>query len=171
MTDFQILHNMAKLLPIELVDKIMDFKYGLFHREKMDKMKGEIEMVGSCKVILTCKPYEVEENVGKDECERIMQILENCDCCERHQKNKPTLKHLQEGYIPDICFDYTAQPKISIWNNNDYCKKCKCPCRHISRLLCMEINDPEIQDNWSDNILQNQEIYENMQEFANNFTG
>ena len=38
MTDFQILHSMAKLLPIELVDKIMDFKYGLFHREKMDKM-------------------------------------------------------------------------------------------------------------------------------------
>jgi hypothetical protein len=54
--------------------------------------------------------------------------LMNCECCDRHKKDKPTLHH----------FDHKSWKDCEHWNNSqvgDIDKECYCPCRHYMRLL------------------------------------
>lgn len=52
-----------------------------------------------------------------------VQVLDTCNCCERHKINRPTKleKYVEPPYNPD---------KIEIVNT------CACPCRNISRSIC-----------------------------------
>ncbi len=54
---------------------------------------------------------------------KLPKELRNCNCCEEHSKNFPTLGNP----LPD--FKYVLFKKE---------KNCKCPCRHIARHLCRE---------------------------------
>jgi|MEHZ01.4.fsa_nt_MEHZ011134083.1_4 hypothetical protein len=53
--------------------------------------------------------------------------LVECNCCEKHKVNFPTLG----------CKLPTSVSKIVSLKNLDVCK-CDCPCRHIARHLCRE---------------------------------
>lgn len=52
-----------------------------------------------------------------------LDYLALCNCCERHQKNKPK--------------------KLRLWFDNKYpttqYTNCNCNCRHIARFICREI--------------------------------
>lgn len=62
---------------------------------------------------------------------KMMEVLSNCNCCERHQKNKPSVYDLENGHIGtypssgrDICSD-----------------DCNCRCRNEARSFCRIINN------------------------------
>ena len=68
----------------------------------------------------------------------MMEILFICQCCERHQRNKPHVSDLENGhtgYYP--------------WSNREKREDdCQCPCRQESRFFCKIINDPYINEPW-----------------------
>ena len=53
--------------------------------------------------------------------------LSNCDCCERHQVNKPTV--FQPWYETPF-------------NNTQNIYHCMCNCRHVARFICRQANNP-----------------------------
>ena len=50
--------------------------------------------------------------------------LSECDCCERHQTNRPTT------FIPWY--------ETSHHNNGIFNYSCQCECRHIARYICRQ---------------------------------
>jgi len=56
-----------------------------------------------------------------------LDILYSCNCCERHQINKPRF------------FSTTFVDNISSNNNNT--NNCRCNCRHRARLICRQTED------------------------------
>ena len=66
-----------------------------------------------------------------------LHFLSNCNCCNRHQINKP------------IVF----QPWIDTPNTShfDYSENCYCRCRHAARMICRQC--PDNHDN-NDNIIE-----------------
>ena len=70
-----------------------------------------------------------------DERIRMMKILNTCNCCHRHNKNKPTLEQYMSGYVPT----YSTSNIMNIYN-------CKCFCRTFARSLCRAQNDEIIID-------------------------
>lgn len=51
--------------------------------------------------------------------------LANCNCCQRHQINKPTI------------FQPWTETSINI-SQNIY--SCSCNCRHVARFICRQTN-------------------------------
>jgi len=51
----------------------------------------------------------------------------NCDCCERHQVNKPTT------FAP-----WHETP----FHNQQMIYPCMCNCRHVARFICRQVNNP-----------------------------
>jgi hypothetical protein len=52
----------------------------------------------------------------------VNQVMSDCQCCDRHEKNHPTNTDMMNG-----CFSSHDYHK-------DVCERpCECPCRHISR--------------------------------------
>ena len=54
-----------------------------------------------------------------------VKALSMCNCCERHKKNRPT-----HFYDSGWNVHTPAPPRMVKLN------KCKCPCRHMSRICC-----------------------------------
>lgn len=56
------------------------------------------------------------------ECQHALDVLLFCDCCEKHQKNKPAM----------------YEPWVETKNGNPeftLCE-CECDCRHRARIIC-----------------------------------
>ena len=62
----------------------------------------------------------------------MMEILFICQCCERHQRNKPHVFDLENGHKGDY-------PDSKREKSED---DCECPCRQEARSFCKIINDP-----------------------------
>lgn len=122
-------------LPFEIINIILEDHSGILHREKMIELKKELKKEGIIKLLERTKSFEFKETWGYNEAERIISFFQNCQCCERHQKLRPSLLDLANGFVPEYS---TKLHKYHL---------CNCPCRHICRYLCREINDEEI-DNW-----------------------
>lgn len=77
-------------------------------------------------------------NVYGDTFQDKLHHLANCNCCDRHQWNKPTL------FLP-----WRELPFHNL-RNYDNINNCKCNCRHIARFICRQHDDYpiciEIQD-------------------------
>ena len=57
--------------------------------------------------------------------QQIFNVMKSCQCCNRHQKNKPVvLKHWTDTIDP--------------WNQTGHCS---CTCRHISRMICRSVDE------------------------------
>ncbi len=56
---------------------------------------------------------------------QVLKICSSCNCCDRHQQNRPT----KLDYWTDTPFHGTQI------TDDD----CQCTCRHISRFICREI--------------------------------
>lgn len=70
-----------------------------------------------------------------------LNFLSNCNCCERHQINKPTL------FAP-----WYETP----FSNNNTTHTCTCNCRHIARFICRQADDytpPIIRTNTPNSII------------------
>ena len=68
----------------------------------------------------------------------MMEVLFTCDCCERHQKNKPNISDLENGHRADY------PPSNRKFSEDD----CQCVCRQEARFFCKIINDPYINEPW-----------------------
>lgn len=55
----------------------------------------------------------------------ILTFLSFCDCCDRHQINKP------------IVFS----PWLEIPLSDNHFNICRCDCRHLARIICRQHND------------------------------
>jgi hypothetical protein len=66
----------------------------------------------------------------------MMEVLFTCDCCERHQKNKPNISDLENGHRADY------PPSNRKFSEDD----CQCVCRQEARDFCRIINDPDYFD-------------------------
>ena len=60
----------------------------------------------------------------------LLKKIQECDCCERHMKNRPTLEDFENGNDGEYpkCIT-TGQIKIT----------CDCSCRHSSRFICRRL--------------------------------
>lgn len=95
-----------------------------------NKIKNIYEMVGfahfNCNLGIGIKKYSLfyQNKVLKNT--NILTTLNSCKCCKRHQINKPyELVHWIEN-----------QTNLNTTQN----KNCNCPCRHLARFICREIN-------------------------------
>ncbi len=52
--------------------------------------------------------------------------LSNCNCCDRHQVNKPTV--------------FSAWHETP-FHNNQTIHQCMCDCRHVARFICRQSDD------------------------------
>tara|TARA_B000000475_G_scaffold247028_1_gene221086 strand:- start:789 stop:1094 length:306 start_codon:yes stop_codon:yes gene_type:complete len=66
----------------------------------------------------------------------ILNYLNECNCCDRHKKNRPYESNLDEEIeikvIESIYEHIKKKRKVDIKIN---CNECICQCRHISRQL------------------------------------
>ena len=77
------------------------------------------------------------QNTSEIEREQMILILNTCDCCDRHQKKKPSIEQYLCGFVPE----YTQSPN----NNHKYTCNCNCICRSMSRDICRAQNDEIIE--------------------------
>ena len=133
------LSTIFQTLDEDCVNIIMEYhigiKHRLEHRSKFIPILDDI-IFNSIKYIFINTPeYTFVEIWGKDECRRMIEILSKCACCEEHQKRLPTIKEFDKGFVPPY--------PTSVFNRD---KTCKCFCRSISRHICRDVNDEEIND-------------------------
>ena len=77
--------------------------------------------------------------------------LSTCNCCERHQINKPTI------FMPWIDTPLNDTPL----NDNDFSHLCMCNCRHVARLICRQAfnsNPPTISRFYTPNSIINLDL-------------
>ena len=119
-------------IPGEIMETIMEFRGGLIHRERLEKITPSLLKSGAFSILKrNMIPFSLVSLLGKEECYRLFDLISTCKCCERHQINCPTRGDLDDGLVPNYSF---GESDIH---------KCKCPCRHYSRLICREVNDEE----------------------------
>lgn len=122
-------------LPMELQMIVMDRYFEIKHYEKMKDIKDEIPKesykINKCFTInLSIYNYyfkvfhSLDIHSYKEECIRALHYLYHCNCCSRHQENKPSIDYILEKKELDYPF-----------HNIDTIPDCKCPCRHLSRWI------------------------------------
>ena len=129
------MNSLFRYLPFEIINIILENHGGIIHREKMKKLKPEIERKGIIKLMERYTSFDFQDEWGYNEADRIINYFQNCKCCERHQKRKPNSIDLAKGFVPEYS---TKLPKSHL---------CDCPCRYYCRELCREINDEEVEYN------------------------
>ena len=64
---------------------------------------------------------------SREDAQTALNTLSQCDCCQRHQQNKPV--------VLQTWVDLPTSERIH--TNN----MCHCPCRHIARFICRDLAD------------------------------
>lgn len=133
--------NFINNLPYDCQNRILDYLYELNHRKIFNSITKELESKAVKVMWKKFSGFETDD-VTKNEAIFITSKLENCNCCERHKKNRPSLQNLLDGeYTPyGNIMSLMAGKSIDIINKN-LCQ-CDCSCRHIIRSLCRTVNDP-----------------------------
>lgn len=67
--------------------------------------------------------FQTIDNVPGDSYQDKLNHLANCNCCERHQVNKPTV------FAP-----WHETP----FHNTQATYPCMCNCRHVARFICRQ---------------------------------
>jgi|SaaInlStandDraft_5_1057022.scaffolds.fasta_scaffold01587_9 hypothetical protein len=137
---------MTILIPQVIIDIIIEYKESYFFHQKFINCLNDIPLQSiflKIKYIQTI--YNNEHNndyldliltlTSHDERIQMMKFLNTCNCCHRHNKNKPTLEQYMSGYVP-------MYSTSNIMNNYN----CKCFCRTSARALCRAQNDEIIID-------------------------
>lgn len=66
------------------------------------------------------------DDIDGDSYQDKLNHLANCNCCERHQVNKPTV------------FSAWVDTRF---HDNRLTHRCTCNCRHVARLICRQVDD------------------------------
>lgn len=69
----------------------------------------------------------LRDNFSHEEISRLIEFYSYCDCCERHQVDKPEV------------FEKYKFKKAKYEKRMN--KDCRCYCRHINRTMCAFIKD------------------------------
>lgn len=125
------------LLPLEVVDYIWSFNHywgALVIQKKFkgcfEKKVGDVSALVNfafikCNLSSSMSNFSIFYKNKILKKEDVFKTLTLCNCCTRHQINKP--KTLQK------------------WINTEFHETqdtdCDCQCRHLSRFLCREIED------------------------------
>ena len=124
-------------LPYDLIEHIWSFNYRwastiiqkYTKNYISNKVKNIYEMVGfahhACHLGSGLRNYSLlyKNKVLKNS--DVLTTLNSCKCCVRHQINKPK----------------NMAPWIETGFNDTRNRQCSCPCRHLARFICREIND------------------------------
>ena len=132
------------LLIKELQEKCLEYLNGLETTERNKKISKELIITSIDKKL---KKYlfppsnmqYLEDDTNKFERENIIKGLSLCDCCDEHQKYRPSFLEYNNGFMPEY-------PNPSVPWQLDTLKRigkdnCNCPCRFISRYICRIDND------------------------------
>ncbi len=91
---------------------------------EMDELLGtsdEVRLMQELNKEIDCIPgYSYQDKIN---------YLTNCNCCDRHQLNKPTT------YVPW----YDCESNKMMWQETFV--QCECDCRHMSRMICRLCTD------------------------------
>jgi hypothetical protein len=119
--------NMWKSLPDDLGNYIIDIWSGKHHREKFAPTLSHIKELryGFAEKIIPFMDQEEMEEMNQDELLYVNQVMNDCQCCDRHERNHPTNTDMMNGSV--IYHDYPKHVCII--------RYCKCPCRSISRCI------------------------------------
>ena len=124
-------------LPYDLIEHIWSFNYiwastiiqKYTKKYISNKVKNIYEMVGfaqhECHLGVGIRNYSLfyQNKVLKNS--DVLTTLNACKCCKKHQNNKP--KNMAQW--------------IEIEVNDTRDIVCNCPCRHLARFICREVND------------------------------
>jgi hypothetical protein len=136
------------LLPEDLCDKILSYKYGLDHRLELNNILYSIRKEAAIKrfSFINHDPFDII--MDREEAKNMIKILEKCNCCSRHMINKPGISEFENMYVPS----YSTNNKYCIeseqLHNEDITlysirTKCNCKCRFTTRHICRLMNDEE----------------------------
>lgn len=117
-------------LPREIIDEILSFNAD--HREPYSKCMDNIHTIASVyKARYICNTFGYSHNnrfidhivsifESRDERISIIEGLSQCECCMRHQTDRP----------------FT----LVINRSSPHIDNCDCICRHVSRFMCYTCN-------------------------------
>ena len=92
------------------------------HQRKMDQVISNSYVVSE----LSRAIYALEG----DSMESKLDNLNRCNCCERHQTNKPSTLSPWQECVSNGLYEWS-------WAN----QFCGCDCRHMARWICRTCND------------------------------
>ena len=85
----------APILPMEIVDMILDMRQDLLnrdtHRQNMESIRKQIQVCGLCNQLKELPPFQWMTYFSRGTANKYMEILSNCKCCNEHQINRPTI--------------------------------------------------------------------------------
>lgn len=125
------------LLPIDVVNYIWSFNYSwaasviqnMFREcfeKKVDQLTGLLKFAYfTCNLTTNMSNFSIFYKNKILKREDVFKTLTLCNCCIRHQINKPKI----------------LQKWINIEFHGTQDTDCQCQCRHLSRFLCREIED------------------------------
>jgi len=129
-------------LPLDLERVILEVTGGLEHVDKIKMLKDDIHFQGVCNYLYKLPHFEWFEHITFEEAIDYMNMFTQCKCCERHQTHRPPTRMFMEIYI--------TERLTIIKPDKNY--KCKCKCRHLSRIMCKERDEVEDEfNNWVQN--------------------
>jgi len=133
-------------LPNEIIDIILEYHFSYIHKLKFKNVLKNIPLhYVFSKIIYINKIYQINRNYGDDFYDVIMEltsyeerinmikILNTCNCCSRHKKNKPSIDDFLDGFVPDYQVKYQN------------IHQCVCKCRSFIRDLCRAQNDEIVE--------------------------
>ena len=121
-------------LPQELCLYIQDLHYSNYHYDLMQKSKNQIKIKGILHYLNNIPDVD-EDNTTKAERMKYVLQLSNCNCCDKHIKNRPSLLQYLNGYVPEYDTKH-----ISYYS-------CKCKCKYYIDSFCWIDNDEIIDFN------------------------
>lgn len=135
-----------KKLPTEIIDIILEYHFSYIHKLKFINVLKNIPLhYVFLKIIYITKIYQIDRNYSDEFYDLIMEltsyderinmikILNTCNCCSRHKKNKPSIDDFLNGFVPDY--------KVKYQNIH----QCVCKCRSFIRDLCRAQNDEIVE--------------------------
>ncbi len=128
-------------LPEDIIKYILEFNPG--HREKFkltfDELKIKAAIIKFSILINDWNNISDDERPSFphfiifsnhiDDFQRYVKTLYKCNCCKRHQINKPS-------HFNDMEWNMEGDEYILYRGLNSECN-CKCPCRHMARQCCI----------------------------------
>lgn len=131
---------MFDCISIDLINKILDFKYSYDHYISFKTLLKEIKIKSIIYNLEYIRKnnydpfsddlYDIYLNIfDENDLINIINTLNTCRCCKRHQLNRPSLEDYLNGIVPEYSKSYSNSTL------------CQCSCRHHIRHICRAKND------------------------------
>lgn len=117
-------------LPPDCINIINEYLAGLEHRDNLNMLREDLLIQAAIKRFSPKFHDSFDMDImDRDEALKLINILFKCNCCLRHQKNKPG---------PESFINYFVPPYKQYASNKS---NCNCACRYTCRHICRLMND------------------------------